>query len=137
MNEHATRQQCVTPHRRGRDDHARRPLSALLEDCAQGIFAAQRHEGGCSGCAALAERLGLSPASTADTVELLAELGLVRSKPTGGLALTRTGQKVALEVIRHRRVLHAELTHALPENRSHNQQGGSRTCAGSTHTSSR
>jgi len=87
-------------------------LSILLEDCAQGLFSALQHEGGCPSCIALAERLGLSLASTAEMVEDLAGLGLVRCEPHGPLALTRTGHKVACEVIRHRRVLEAELARA-------------------------
>jgi Mn-dependent DtxR family transcriptional regulator len=45
-------------------------------------------------------------------VEHLAQLGLVRCEPDVPLALTRTGHKVALEIIRHRRVLEAELARA-------------------------
>ncbi len=93
--------------------HERRPLSGLLEDCAKAIFAAQQHDGGCASCVALAERLGLSPTSTAETVAELAELGLARWEPPSPLALTRAGQKVALEVIRHRAALQAEFAHAL------------------------
>ncbi len=98
--------------RSGPEGDERPPLSALLEDCANGLFSAQQHEGACSSCAALAERLGLSLASTTEMVEHLAQLGLVRCEPDGPLALTRTGHKVALEVIRHRRVLEAELARA-------------------------
>jgi len=104
------------PQARRRSRHAGagpRPLSRLLEDCARGILAAQRTEGGCHSCVALAERLGLSPAFTAEMVEQLVELGLVRWEAHGPLALTRTGQKVALEVLRHRRVLEAHLGCAL------------------------
>ncbi len=95
--------------RSGPEGDGRRPLSALLEDCAKGLFSGQQHEGPCSSCAALAERLGLSLASTTEMVEHLAQLGLVRCEPDAPLALTRTG---ALEVIRHRRVVEAELARA-------------------------
>ena len=54
---------------------------------------------------ALAQQLRVSPASTTNMVKRLAELGLVVYEPYQEIALTDAGQKVALEVLRHHRLL--------------------------------
>ncbi len=61
----------------------------------------------------LAERLGVTPASVTNMVKKLAELRLVEHTPYQGVALTRTGEKVALEIIRHHRLLELYLARAL------------------------
>jgi DtxR family transcriptional regulator, Mn-dependent transcriptional regulator len=62
---------------------------------------------------ALAERLDVSPASASAMVKRLASLGLVSHVPYRGVRLTRTGARVALEVIRHHRLLELYLAEAL------------------------
>lgn len=54
---------------------------------------------------ALAQQLRVSPASTTNMVKRLAELGLVVYEPYQEIELTEAGQKVALEVLRHHRLL--------------------------------
>lgn len=54
---------------------------------------------------ALAQQLRVSPASTTNMVKRLAELGLVEYEPYQEIILTEAGQKVALEVLRHHRLL--------------------------------
>ena len=53
----------------------------------------------------------------------LAELGLVEYVPYKGVSLTPAGEKVALEVIRHHRLIEAYLSEALgmPEDRVHEE----------------
>jgi DtxR family Mn-dependent transcriptional regulator len=54
---------------------------------------------------ALANHLAVTPASATNMVKRLAELGLVTYEPYQNVALTPAGQKVALEVLRHHRLL--------------------------------
>lgn len=54
---------------------------------------------------ALASYLGVSPASTTNMVKRLAELELVAYEPYQRIELTATGERVALEVLRHHRLL--------------------------------
>jgi DtxR family Mn-dependent transcriptional regulator len=62
---------------------------------------------------ALAERLGVAPASVTGMVKKLADLHLVVHQPYQGVVLTEAGQKVALEVIRHHRLIELFLAEAL------------------------
>lgn len=54
---------------------------------------------------ALAHHLSVTPASATNMVKKLAELGLVTYEPYQNVALTPSGQRVALEVLRHHRLL--------------------------------
>jgi DtxR family transcriptional regulator, Mn-dependent transcriptional regulator len=62
---------------------------------------------------ALAKSLGVSPASTSAMVKKLAALDLAVHEPYRGIALTPAGEKVALEVIRHHRLLELYLAETL------------------------
>jgi DtxR family transcriptional regulator, Mn-dependent transcriptional regulator len=62
---------------------------------------------------ALAGRLGVSPPSATAMVKKLAALGLVEHKRYRGALLTPKGEKVALEVIRHHRLLEQYLSQTL------------------------
>lgn len=66
-----------------------------------------------TGAAALAAWLGLSCASATNMVKKLTERGLVTHSPYKGVALTETGEKVALEVLRHHRLLETYLSERL------------------------
>jgi len=61
----------------------------------------------------LAGRLGVSGAAVTKMVRRLVELKLVRYQRREALRLTPAGEKVALEVIRHHRLLEAYLAEAL------------------------
>jgi DtxR family transcriptional regulator, Mn-dependent transcriptional regulator len=54
---------------------------------------------------ALAQAQDVSAASASAMVKKLAALGLVEHAPYGGISLTPAGERVALEVIRHHRLL--------------------------------
>lgn len=71
----------------------------------------------------VAERLGVSPASATNMLKKLASLGLVEHAPYRGASLTDAGRKVALEVIRHHRLLETYLAEALgvPWDRVHEE----------------
>lgn len=61
----------------------------------------------------LAERLGIAPASVTGMVKKLAAMHLVAHEPYQGVTLTESGQKIALEVIRHHRLIERYLAEAL------------------------
>ncbi|MGH2375770.1 MAG: metal-dependent transcriptional regulator, partial [bacterium] len=61
----------------------------------------------------VAERLGVSPPSVTNMLKRLARLRLVTHRPYHGVELTAAGRKVALEVIRHHRLLERYLAEAL------------------------
>jgi DtxR family Mn-dependent transcriptional regulator len=62
---------------------------------------------------ALAKRLGVSPASASAMVKKLAALELAVHEPYRGVTLTPAGERVALEVIRHHRLLELYLAETL------------------------
>jgi DtxR family Mn-dependent transcriptional regulator len=62
---------------------------------------------------ALAHRQGVSAASASAMVKKLAALGLVELVPYRGVSLTGDGERVALEVIRHHRLLELYLAQTL------------------------
>jgi len=70
-------------------------------------------DGGRVSVTALAKRQGVSPASASAMVKKLAALGLAVHQPYHGITLTTAGEKVALEVIRHHRLLELYLAETL------------------------
>jgi DtxR family Mn-dependent transcriptional regulator len=62
---------------------------------------------------ALARRQRVSDASASAMVKKLAALGLVEHAPYRGVSLTHDGEQVALEVIRHHRLLELYLAQTL------------------------
>ncbi|CAA9561049.1 MAG: Mn-dependent transcriptional regulator MntR [uncultured Thermomicrobiales bacterium] len=61
----------------------------------------------------LADELGISGPSVTNMVKRLHELGLLRHAPYHGAELTAAGERVALEVMRHHRLLERYLVEAL------------------------
>jgi DtxR family transcriptional regulator, Mn-dependent transcriptional regulator len=70
-------------------------------------------DGGRVSVTALARRQGVSPASASAMVKKLAALDLAVHQPYRGITLTNAGEKVALEVIRHHRLLELYLAETL------------------------
>jgi DtxR family Mn-dependent transcriptional regulator len=62
---------------------------------------------------ALARAQEVSPASASAMVKKLAALGLAEHEPYQGISLTPAGERVALEVIRHHRLLELYLAETL------------------------
>jgi DtxR family Mn-dependent transcriptional regulator len=80
--------------------------STAVEDYAKAIYALQRRSGGDPvSTNDLAARLDVTAASASSMVKKLAELGLVDHVPYRGVSLTEQGRRVALEVLRHHRLL--------------------------------
>ena len=90
-------------------------FSPAVEDYAKTIYALESEASDrvAVSTTALAERLGVTPASASAMMRKLGELGLVDHVPYKGVRLTASGARVALEVLRHHRLLELYLTEAL------------------------
>jgi DtxR family Mn-dependent transcriptional regulator len=90
------------------------PATEAVEDYAKAIYALERRgEGGPVGTSALAERLEVAPSTVTAMLKRLDTMGLVSYAPYRGVTLTSDGERVALEVIRHHRLIEAFLADAL------------------------
>jgi len=87
--------------------------SEAIEDYAKAIYALSRDRAGPVLNGEVAERLGVAPATATAMLQKLDGLGLVEYRPYRGATLTAAGEKVALEVIRHHRLIEAYLSEAL------------------------
>jgi DtxR family transcriptional regulator, Mn-dependent transcriptional regulator len=98
-------------------------VTAAVEDYAKAIYALETHTDAPVTTNALAERLGVTPASASNMVKKLDQLGLVEHVPYKGVELTASGRKVALEVLRHHRLLELYLAETLdvPWDRVHDE----------------
>jgi len=98
-------------------------VTSAVEDYAKAIYALETREDAAVSTNALADRLGVTPASASSMVKKLAALGLVRHEPYRGVRLTTKGLNVALEVIRHHRLLERYLAEELgvPWDRVHDE----------------
>jgi DtxR family Mn-dependent transcriptional regulator len=93
-----------------------------IEDYLKTIYELQCAEGQV-GTSLLAERLGVTPASVTGMIKKLAEMKLVAYEPYQGVKLTKAGQKIALEVLRHHRLIELFLAETLgvPWDRVHEE----------------
>jgi DtxR family transcriptional regulator, Mn-dependent transcriptional regulator len=97
--------------------------SSAVEDYAKAIYALQQRGGGAVTNNELAERLGVTPGSASGMVKKLAAMGLARHERYRGVRLTPRGERVALEVLRHHRLLELYLAESLgvPWDRVHDE----------------
>ena len=102
-------------------DHTRQ--SEAIEDYTKAIYALSRRGTGVVATNRLAERLGLTPGSVSAMLKKLDERGLVEHLPYRGVVLTAEGERVALEVMRHHRLLELYLAEHLevPWDRVHEE----------------
>jgi DtxR family Mn-dependent transcriptional regulator len=84
-----------------------------VQDYAKAIWSLAQRSRGPVSTSAIAERLDVSPASSSAMIKRLESLGLVQREPYRGVQLTPAGERVALEVIRHHRLLELYLAEAL------------------------
>jgi DtxR family transcriptional regulator, Mn-dependent transcriptional regulator len=98
-------------------------FSPAVEDYAKAIYQIGERVGGAVSTNALAERLDVTPASASGMVRKLDDLGLVEHVPYKGVQLTTKGVRVALEVLRHHRLLELYLAETLgvPWDRVHDE----------------
>lgn len=99
------------------DNHARHAvhdtaISAAMQDYLKAIHRLQQGEDRVT-TLNLASELGLSGPSVTNMMKRLADLSLVEHNRYRGVRLTTSGEKVALEVIRHHRLLELYLAEAM------------------------
>jgi DtxR family transcriptional regulator, Mn-dependent transcriptional regulator len=94
-----------------------------IEDYSKAIFALETRSEEPVSTNALAERLGITPGSVSAMLRRLDELGLIAHSPYKGVRLTEDGRRIALEVVRHHRLLESYLAEALgmPWDRVHDE----------------
>lgn len=100
-----------------------RPESEATEDYLKAIHALADRHGTAVGTVELADRLGVTPGSASAMTRKLAERGLVEVERYRGVTLTDRGRDLALEVIRHHRLLELYLNEHLgvPWDRVHDE----------------
>jgi DtxR family transcriptional regulator, Mn-dependent transcriptional regulator len=97
--------------------------SPAIEDYSKAIYTLEARSEEPVSTNALAERLELTTGSVSGMLKKLGELGLISHVPYRGVRLTSEGRKIALEVIRHHRLLELYLSEALnmPWDRVHDE----------------
>jgi DtxR family transcriptional regulator, Mn-dependent transcriptional regulator len=112
----------MTPSTHARHDKPA-ASSEAIEDYVKAIYALSRRSDRPVGTSELATRLGVAPATATAMLKRLDRMGLVDHEPYHGVSLTASGERVALEVIRHHRLLESYLSEALgmPWDRVHEE----------------
>ena len=87
-------------------------LSAAIQDYLKEIYKIQA-SGEKPTTTAIAKRMGGAPSSATSMLKKLAALGLAEHAPYRGIELSSAGTKIALEVIRHHRLLEQYLAETL------------------------
>ncbi|HTR76104.1 MAG TPA: metal-dependent transcriptional regulator [Solirubrobacterales bacterium] len=95
--------------------------SQAIEDYAKAIYALSADRDALVPSGEVAARLGVTPATATVMLQKLAEMGLADYVPYKGVSLTPDGERVAIEVIRHHRLIEAFLAESLgmPSDRVH------------------
>lgn len=98
-------------------------ITGAVQDYAKAIYSLSARENEPVSTSAIAGRLGVSAASASAMVKRLAEQGIVSHEPYRGVELTRKGRDIALEVLRHHRLLETYLAEHLdvPWDRVHEE----------------
>ncbi len=84
-----------------------------MEDYLKAIYVLQTDEGPPVSTSAIAERVGKTAPTVTSMVETLEDRGFVEREKYRGVELTEEGRTVALEVLRHHRLLEAYLAEHL------------------------
>ncbi len=87
-------------------------ISPAIEDYLKAIYTLGRTQPQVT-TSLLADHLGFKPASVTGMLKTIADLHLVRYTPYRGVELTPAGERIALEVVRHHRLLELYLVEAL------------------------
>jgi DtxR family Mn-dependent transcriptional regulator len=103
--------------------HPMRRTKQGAENYAKALYELQGREDSPVGTTAVAERLGVTSASASGMLRRLADEGLVEYTPYHGARLTPEGERIALEVIRHHRLIELFLAEVLgmPWDRVHSE----------------
>ncbi|NIV71389.1 MAG: metal-dependent transcriptional regulator [Calditrichae bacterium] len=84
----------------------------IIEDYLKSIYILQREKKNVA-TTTLARRLNIAPASVTGMIKKLADMNLITYEPYQGVQLTKAGKNIALEVIRHHRLVELFLSEAL------------------------
>jgi DtxR family Mn-dependent transcriptional regulator len=84
-----------------------------VQNYAKAVYALETRDGTPVSTNDLAARLGVTPASASGMVRKLTEVGIVEHEPYHGVRLTEQGRRVALEVLRHHRLIELFLAEEL------------------------
>jgi DtxR family Mn-dependent transcriptional regulator len=84
-----------------------------IEDYLKAIYALQQDGGKPVSTSAVAQRMGVSAPAASAMIKKLASRGLARHERYRGVSLTRGGERVAVEVLRHHRLLEQYLAQRL------------------------
>ncbi|MBA2536477.1 MAG: metal-dependent transcriptional regulator, partial [Actinobacteria bacterium] len=87
-------------------------LSEAIQDYLKEIYKLQASSERAT-TSAIAKRLAVAPSSATSMLKKLAALGLAEHAPYRGVELTEAGRQIALEVIRHHRLLEQYLAETL------------------------
>jgi DtxR family transcriptional regulator, Mn-dependent transcriptional regulator len=88
------------------------PLTSAIEDYLKAIFTLQTDDAPAT-TSALARAMGVTDASATNMVKKLAARKLAHYERYHGVRLTPTGERIALEIVRHHRLLELFLTKTL------------------------
>jgi DtxR family Mn-dependent transcriptional regulator len=88
-------------------------LSAVMEDYIKAIYMIDKETGERVSTSALAEYLDVTPPTVSAMIKKLEQRGLADREDYKGVRLTADGDLVALEILRHHRLLEAFLTEQL------------------------
>jgi DtxR family transcriptional regulator, Mn-dependent transcriptional regulator len=103
--------------------HPKRRTNEGAENYAKALYELQAREPEGVGTTAVAQRLGVTPASASGMLRRLAKEGVVEYAPYRGARLTPEGERIALEMIRHHRLIELFLAEVLgmPWDRVHEE----------------
>ncbi len=87
-------------------------LSEAAQDYLREIYKLQTENGHVK-TSTLADRMAVAPPSATAMMKKLASLGLVEHELYHGVRLTRSGERIALELLRHHRLLELYLAQTL------------------------
>jgi DtxR family Mn-dependent transcriptional regulator len=88
-------------------------LSAVMEDYIKAIYAIENDTGDRVGTSEIAEYLDVTSPTVSSMIKKLEEHGLVDREEYRGVTLTEEGEIVALEILRHHRILESFLSEQL------------------------
>src|SRR5689334_5394842 len=103
--------------------HRKRQINEGAENYAKALYELQFRSDRAVGTSAVAERLGVTRASASGMLRRLAAEGIVDYAPYHGARLTPRGERIALEMIRHHRLIELFLAEVLgmPWDRVHGE----------------
>jgi DtxR family Mn-dependent transcriptional regulator len=88
-------------------------LSDAIQDYLKAIYKLQMECDGRVSVSSLSRATGVAAGSASEMVKKLAALGLADNVPYRGVRLTESGERVALEIIRHHRLIELYLAQTL------------------------